>query len=109
MTKNVGDILAPGLRRVLYIVFAVIGVVFGATQTAFVTAEVAAPIWLTVAFQVYLYVGGAFGLVAATNTTTPTAQVVGAEGVGEEDSTVAVEPSVMYVGNLGTVAKHAAE
>lgn len=73
------DFLTPPVRKWAYIVFALLGVVFGATQTAFTTAEVPAPLWLTVAFQVYLYVGGAFGLIAATNTTaTKTAQRTGA-------------------------------
>ena len=61
------------LRKNLYVVFAVLGVVFGAVQTAFVSASAEAPTWLDVAFQVYLYVGGAFGLLAAKNTVTPTA------------------------------------
>lgn len=69
MTETIKEFLSPTARRWFYVAFALIGVGFGATQTAYVTAEVSAPTWLTVAFQVYLYVGGAFGLVAASNTT----------------------------------------
>lgn len=69
MPRAIKELLPANVRKWAYIVFALVGVGFGATQTAFVTAETPAPLWLSVAFQVYLYVGGVFGLVAATNTT----------------------------------------
>lgn len=71
------DLIPAQWRKPAYVVFALLGVGFGALQTGFTTAEVAAPLWLTVAFQVYLYVGGMFGLVAATNTVKPTATIRG--------------------------------
>lgn len=58
---------SPKVRKIAYVVFAVLGVAFGAVQTGFGTAGAEAPLWLDVAFQVYLYVGGAFGLIAAQN------------------------------------------
>lgn len=94
------DILPPTARKIAYVVFAVIGVAFGATQTGFTTAEVAAPLWLTVAFQVYLYIGGAFGLVAAANTAKPTAQVKGADPDPETVTEVIASGEVTPVGDL---------
>lgn len=105
--KNVTDLFPAHIRKWAYVVFAFVGVGFGATQTAFVTAELAAPIWLTVAFQVYLYVGGAFGLVAAANTSTSTTNVVDVDSV--EDVVVVVdETDLATIGDLATLPKHAA-
>lgn len=64
---TVTELLSESKRKVLYIVYGLVGVGFGATQTAYLTAEVEAPLWLTVAFSVYMYIGVAFGLVAAQN------------------------------------------
>lgn len=77
MAQVIKEFLSPTVRRWIYIGFALIGVGFGATQTAYNTAEVEAPLWLAVAFQVYLYVGGVFGLFAASNTVEPTATISG--------------------------------
>lgn len=65
--QTVTELLSEGKRKVMYIAYGLIGVGLGATQTAFTAAEVASPMWLVVAFSVYLYIGGAFGLVAAQN------------------------------------------
>lgn len=63
----VTELLSESRRKVVYIIYGFIGVGLGATQTAFVTAESSTPLWLTVALSVYMYIGGAFGLVAAQN------------------------------------------
>lgn len=81
--QTVTELLSESKRKVVYLVYGFIGVGLGATQTAFTTAEVATPLWLTVALGVYLYIGGAFGLVAAQNVGTK--EVVVAGPVGELD------------------------
>lgn len=65
--QTVTELLSGPKRKAVYIVYAIIGVVFGGIQTAFTSAELESPLWLTVALSVYLYVGGAFGLLAAQN------------------------------------------
>lgn len=65
--QTVTELLSESKRKVVYLVYGFIGVGLGATQTAFTTAEAITPLWLTVALAVYLYIGGAFGLVAAQN------------------------------------------
>lgn len=51
----------PALRRKLYAVYGVIGLVLGATQVGFAAAEAGQPVALTVALAVYGFLGGAFG------------------------------------------------
>lgn len=62
------DILSPHARKVAYAIFAVLGIVLGATQVGFLAAESGQPVWLTVALAVYGFVGGATGLTAQANT-----------------------------------------
>lgn len=51
----------PSLRRKLYAVYGVIGIVLGATQVGFSAAEAGQPVALTVALAVFGFLGGAFG------------------------------------------------
>lgn len=62
------DILTPAIRSKVYAVYAVLGLVLGATQVGFAAAESGQPVWLTVALAVYAFVGGALGFVAQANT-----------------------------------------
>lgn len=62
------DILAPQIRSKVYAVYAVLGLVLGATQVGFAAAETGQPVALTVALAVYAFVGGALGFVAQANT-----------------------------------------
>lgn len=62
------DILAPAIRSKVYAVYAVLGLILGATQVGFAAAEAGQPVWLTVALAVYAFVGGALGFVAQANT-----------------------------------------
>lgn len=57
--------LTPRVRQVAYIVFAILGIAIGATQVAFATAAVVAPVWLAVTIAVYAFVGGQMGFTAA--------------------------------------------
>ena len=67
MNPLAGLLPAP-VRSVLYIVFAVVGVVLGATQVGFAAADAGQPVALTVALAVYAFVGTAFGFTASANT-----------------------------------------
>lgn len=63
------NVVPASARQAIYVVYAVVGVVLGALAVAFGTLSGEGPEWLAVANAVYLYVGGAVGLVAASNTT----------------------------------------
>ena len=62
------DIFPPEIRSKIYWVFALLGLILGATQVGFSSAELAQPIWLTVLLAVYSFVGGAIGFTAQANT-----------------------------------------
>lgn len=62
------DILTPAIRSKVYAVYAILGLILGATQVGFAAAEAGQPVWLTVALAVYAFVGGALGFVAQANT-----------------------------------------
>lgn len=54
----------PTLRKRLYGVYALAGLLLGSTQVGYAAAEAGQPVWLTVALAVYAYVGVAFGFAA---------------------------------------------
>jgi hypothetical protein len=58
------DIIPAEWRKPVYAVYAVIGVVLGAIQLALVPN----PAWLLTSMTVYLFLGGAIGAVASSNT-----------------------------------------
>lgn len=62
------DILPPRLRKPIYSIYAIVGFVVGAIQVGFSAAELGHPTWLTVAWAVYGFAGGAIGVVASANT-----------------------------------------
>lgn len=62
--------LPPQVRGPLYVAYGIIGVVIGAVQVGFASAELGQPMWLTVSLSVYAFLGAAFGLTAGSNTTT---------------------------------------
>jgi len=62
------DIIPASVRRRVYAVFAVLGVVIGATQVGYAAADAGQPVALTVVLAVYAFVGGALGFTAAQNT-----------------------------------------
>lgn len=64
------DILTPDHRKVVYAVYAFVGVVTGAVQVAYTAAEAGQPMWLTVTLAVYAFFGTALGATAAANTPT---------------------------------------
>ena len=64
------DILPAETRSKIYWVFALLGMLLGATQVGFSSAELGQPTWLTVLLAVYSFVGGAIGFTAEANTPT---------------------------------------
>lgn len=64
------DILTPEVRKPIYAIYAILGVLLGATQVAYAAAEAGQPVWLTVALAVFAFVGTALGFTAAANTPT---------------------------------------
>lgn len=59
------DVLPAKVRKWLYALFALVGVVFGAVQL------VASPDWLDPSLKVYAYLAPVLGFTAASNTGTP--------------------------------------
>ena len=64
------DLIPPQWRSVAYRVFALVGIVLGAVQVGYGSANAGQPTWLTVALAVYAFVGGALGLTAGHYTPT---------------------------------------
>ena len=58
------DIIPAHYRKLVYAIYATVGVVLGAWKLA---AD-PDPSWLATAFVVYMFVGGAIGATAASNT-----------------------------------------
>lgn len=63
------DILPAATRKRVYAVYALVGVVLGAVQVAYLNLA-GQPQWLTVALAVYGFLGTALGVTAAANTDT---------------------------------------
>ena len=62
--------LSPNVRATVYSLYALVGVVLGATQVGFQASENGFPVWLKVTLSVYAFVGTAVGLTAVSNTPT---------------------------------------
>lgn len=58
-------------RKIIYLVFSLIGLVLGAFQVWSTTPDHGAPSWLTGALAVYAFLGGALGFTARANVTPP--------------------------------------
>lgn len=63
---SLNEIIPAAWRKPTYVVYALIGVALGAIATAYGPDN--APEWHGIITNVFLYVGGAFGLTAAANT-----------------------------------------
>lgn len=61
------DLFGAQVRKIIYAVYALIGVVLGSVQVWTAAVDSAMPTWLKGALAVYAYVGGAIGLTAAAN------------------------------------------
>lgn len=52
----------------MYVIYALAGLVIGATQVGYSAAEFGQPTWLTVTLAVYAFIGGGVGFTATTHT-----------------------------------------
>lgn len=77
------DIIPASWRKPLYALLAVTGLALGAIASAYGGAD-NAPEWHTVANNVFLYVAGALGLLAASNTVADT-PITGSEPLAPLD------------------------
>lgn len=80
---SLNDIIPAEYRKPIYVVYALIGVALGAIATAYGPDNV--PDWHAVTSNVYLYIGGAFGLTAAANT-------IIRDHVGDTDDAEEIDP-----------------
>lgn len=62
------DIFPAHVRKVVYALYALVGLILGGVQVGFSAARVDQPVSLTVALAVFAFVGTATGLTAAANT-----------------------------------------
>lgn len=61
-------ITSDRVRQIIYTAYVVAVVLLGAVQAAYAGSEAGAPVWLTIAQQVALYLGVPVGGLAAVNT-----------------------------------------
>lgn len=64
----------PEVRKPIYSVFAGLGLILGAIQVGFASAEVGQPVWLTVSMAVYAFLAGMGFTLSQANTVTPSAK-----------------------------------
>ena len=70
-TQTVVELLTPLQRKRLYVVFAVLSGIIGATLAGFAAISVVAPVGLIFASTFFNFLGTAFGIFAAGNITGP--------------------------------------
>ena len=70
-TQTVVELLAPLQRKRLYVAFAVLSGIIGASLAGFAAISVIAPIGLIFASTFFNFLGTAFGIFAAGNITEP--------------------------------------
>mgnify|MGYP003420066934 FL=1 len=70
-SQTVVELLSPIQRKRLYIVFAIISGVIGATLAGFAAVSMVAPVGLIFASTFFNFLGTAFGIFAASNITEP--------------------------------------
>jgi hypothetical protein len=84
------NVLTPAIRKTVYVVYALLGVAFGAVHVAYGQQGIKPPTVLGTIEAVVLFLGGAFGLTAASNVTQPDPQ---AEIVEDADTDEGRGPS----------------
>ena len=61
------NIFGAQARRIVYVVYAAVGLVLGSIQVWFGAVDSATPTWMKGVLAVFAYVGGAIGVTAASN------------------------------------------
>lgn len=61
------ELIPDKIRKRLYLVYTLLGATLGSIAQGFAAGDVTQPSWLTIAIQVFVYAGTAFGIVAAGN------------------------------------------
>lgn len=69
---SVKEFIPAAQRRLVYAIFAFVGLGLGATQVGYSAAELGQPVWLVVAMSVYAFLAAGIGYVAGSNTDTET-------------------------------------
>jgi hypothetical protein len=62
------DIVPAPVRKIIYSVYAALGLVLSGSQVGLSAANVDQPVWLTVTLAIYAFFGTALGATAASNT-----------------------------------------
>lgn len=65
---SVKEFIPAAKRRLVYAIFAFVGLALGAIQVGFSTAELGQPVWLLVSMSVYSFLAAGIGYVAGANT-----------------------------------------
>ncbi|WP_102157716.1 hypothetical protein [Zhihengliuella halotolerans] len=74
--QNWVSLIPDRLRLALYLVFGVVSVGIGATGTWYANVDGSVPAWVGGVTAVVVYVGGAFGFVAAGNVSAGPAEIL---------------------------------
>lgn len=83
-------------RRVVYVVFGVLGLALGVAQTVVASMEQSQPAWLTAAFAVYAYLAAAgFSVSQANTSSAPVEVVIGSQ----EDGFANQDPDLVIIAN----------
>lgn len=77
------DLVPANQRRRVYAIFALLGLIAGAVQIAFLAIDPDLPTWLNVSIVVYNFLSVPFGALAASNTPSPENPVVVVGGTGD--------------------------
>jgi hypothetical protein len=67
MNNPLTDVLTPKARKLVYGIYAVLGLLIGAIQVGYGAASVSTPTWLKVALAVFAFVGTGIGAAAGSN------------------------------------------
>lgn len=88
MSNPLTGLFSPATRKVLYVLFALAGIVVGAVMVYCGATEAHQPGWVDGANAVLTYVGAALGLTAASNVPTPDPDEPG--GAVDDDGRVSI-------------------
>jgi hypothetical protein len=65
------DVMTPRIRKIVYFLYALVGLAVGAIQAGYGAVNAAVPDWLKIALAVYAFLGIGIGATAGSNVKDP--------------------------------------